>query len=166
MQLPDETANTDHRRGQGKRSVYSLMHATATLIDSTHTEQIPLDMPALYWTGLLTDISDEGAQITMSYNRAKYFERLLRVNIEIRTTLKGLNAEVTAGIKSIEVAPDNNSVTITVRFTDIESNKKARDVIARICELGKMLEGANAKEAEQILFAEYLLPPCPGDMGA
>lgn len=130
------------------------MRATATLIDSTPVEQTPLSIPALYWTGLLTDISDEGAQITMPYSHAKYFKRGLRVNIEIRTILKGLNAEVTAGIKSIEVDPDNNIVTITVRFTDMDRNKKAQRVIARICELGKMLKGASAEEAKRILSGE------------
>lgn len=130
------------------------MRATATLIDSRHAEQTPMDVPALYWSGLLTDISDDSAQITMPYSRAKYFKRGLQVDIEIKTTLRNLNAEANAIIKSIEAAVDNDSVNITVRFTNMDRNKKAKRVIARICELGKMLKGASAEEAKRILSGE------------
>lgn len=154
MRPPNETANIDESGGYGRRSVYNFMHATASLIESTSVGQAPLYEPALCWVGLLIDISDEDAEVAMPYNRVKYFREGLHVDMEIKTNLRNLNTNVTAQIKSIEADHDYDSIYITVQFTNMESNKSAQRVIARICELGKKLEGLTAREVEQLLSRE------------
>jgi len=153
MTQQDNPKSAERRRHE-RWSVYSFMHATATLLDSAATEQIPQNPPALYWTGLLVDISHEGAQVTLPSHCVKYFKQEQRIKMQIKTTVKGLSTEVTAQIKSIEVIEYHDNVRIRVRFTNMENNKEAQNVIAEICEYGRKFKAESEAHANETISSE------------
>ncbi|MGD9110127.1 MAG: PilZ domain-containing protein [Phycisphaerales bacterium] len=154
MKEPHRDYKLSDRRKNTRWSVYSFMHATATLLNSTTAEQIPENLPELSWTGLLVDISREGAQITLPSYCAKHFKQGQHIGMQIRTTIKGLTTEVAAQVRSIESVHYQNNVRIGVQFTNIEANKEACDVITGICEYGRKFKAENEAQANGIVSAE------------
>ena len=159
MKEPYQNHGLSDRRKNTRWSVYSFMHATATLSNSTTTEQTPKSPPELCWTGLLVDISHEGAQVVLPSYCEKYFRQEQRINMQIKTTIKGLTTKIIAQIKSIESIQYQNNVRIGVRFIGMESNKEARDIIAGICEYGRKFEAENTAQTNEIISPEEQLPP-------
>ena len=150
----EDNSRLTERRRRKRWSVYSFMHATATLSHYMADDETAKILPESYCAGLLVDISHEGAQITLPSHCAQYFQQGQDVKVQIKTTIEGLTTEVTAQIKSIKVAQHNDNVSIRVLFTNMENNKEACDVVAEICEYGRKFKAEEEKHANETISAE------------
>jgi hypothetical protein len=124
---PEEQSGISDRRKQIRRSVYNFLHATATLKD--------------YPTGILSDISHQGAQIILPYDSQNHPVENQNSQLELKTTIENLNTNLAVLIKSVTVTDDNN-LRIGLFFTDLPGNPKAQNIIHRICDYGQKLQSA------------------------
>jgi len=151
MQKPEQNHDSNERRQYNRLSVYSFMHATATLWDSAAAQQADTDEAGQSWTGLLEDISSNGAQIILPAGCRKHLNEQQDVVIRIKTTfIEDVNVDVTAQIKYIVPAQSHNGMQVGVQFIALEKNLQAKDAILRIYEYGQKLKAVGAQQAEQI----------------
>jgi hypothetical protein len=151
MQTPEHNHTSNERRKFNRLSVYSFMHATATLRDSAAAKQTDSCDDGQSWTGLLEDISSDGAQIILPAGCRNHLKEQQDVVMRIKTTfIEEVNINVTAQIKYIVPAQNHNGMQIGVQFTALGKNLQAKDAILRICEYGQKLKAVGAQQAEQI----------------
>jgi c-di-GMP-binding flagellar brake protein YcgR len=120
------------------------MHATATLSDTVSTGQTSERRTGQSWTGLLVDLSCEGAQIILPCGCEKYLKERQNVAMRIKTTLNNTDVKLIAQVKGIVLSEGHDAVRVGVQFTELESNPDAKDVISRIYGYGEKLKAVNA----------------------
>jgi hypothetical protein len=151
MQTPEQNHTSKERRKFDRLSVYSFMHATATLRDSAAAKQTDCCDDGQSWTGLLEDISSNGAQIILPAGCRNHLNEQQDVVMRIKTTfIEEVNIDVTAQIKYIVPAQSHNGMQVGVQFTALEKNPKAKDAILKIYEYGQKLKTVGAQQAEQM----------------
>jgi c-di-GMP-binding flagellar brake protein YcgR len=151
MQTPEQNHNSNERRKFDRLSVYSFMHATAALRDSAAPQQTDTGEDGQSWTGLLEDISSNGAQVILPAGCQKHLNEQQDVVVRIKTTfLEDVNIEVTAQVKYIVPAQTHNGMQVGVQFTALEKNPKAKDAILKIYEYGQKLKAVGEQQAEQM----------------
>ncbi len=151
MQKPEQNHGSDERRKHNRLSVYSFMHATATLWDSVTAQQTDPDEHGQFWTGLLEDISSDGAQIILPKGCEKHLNEQQDIVMRIKTTfIEDVEIEVTTQIKYIVPAQNHNGMQVGVQFVGLDKNPLARDAILKICEYGQKLKAVGEQQAEQI----------------
>lgn len=129
------------RRKHTRWSVYNFLHATATLSESI--EAINQNQPEQCWTGLIVDISPEGAQVVLPRNCAERFTENQQIAMRIKISfLEKIKVDIIARVKSVVPDRDYNGLCIGVQFTGLESNAEARCKIRKICEYGRKLHTA------------------------
>jgi len=101
------------------------------------------------WTGLLADLSCDGAQIIMPGDSEEYLSEQQNVAMRIKATLIDADINLTAQVKDITSANFPDAVRVGVQFTGLESNPDARDAIRRIYEYGEKLKAVNAEQVKQ-----------------
>jgi c-di-GMP-binding flagellar brake protein YcgR len=145
MQEQGQSYESTDRRKYKRLSVFSFMHATATLSDSVSTGQKGLGEHGQYWTGLLEDVSYNGAQIILPKGCEKHLKEQQDVAMRIKTTfIEDVKIDVTARLKYIVPAQTHNGMQVGVQFTGLDKNPQARDAILRICEYGQKLKAVGA----------------------
>jgi hypothetical protein len=155
MQMPEQNYDSNERRKHSRLFVYSFMHATATLSDSVSTEQKDRGTEGLCWTGLLEDISYDGAQIVLPTDSREHLREHQDVTVSIKTTfLEKLDFDVTARVRYIVPAQTHNGVQVGVQFRQLDKNQKAHDAIIKICEYGQKLEDVSETQSEQMTCPE------------
>jgi c-di-GMP-binding flagellar brake protein YcgR len=151
MDKPEQNNSFSERRRFNRLSVYSFMHATATLRDSAAAQQKDTGDDEQSWAGLLEDISSNGAQIILPAGCQKHLNEQQDVVMRIKTTfIEEVNIDVTARIKYIVPAQNHNGMQVGVQFTALEKNPKAKDVILRIYKYGQKLKAVGEQQAEQM----------------
>lgn len=143
MEEQDLSCRSADRRRYARRSVYSFVHATATLSDTTSTEETNEHQIGNSWTGLLVDLSCEGAQIIMSCGCEKYLREHQNVAMRIKTTLNDADIKLTAQVKCITLTESHDAVRIGVQFTELKNNPDVKDAISRIYRYGEKLKAVN-----------------------
>jgi hypothetical protein len=124
---------------QGKyvsRSVYTFMHATVTLSESKQMS----NRQNTQWTGVLVNLSYDGARITLPSDSEKYFTKQQNVAMRIKATLIDTDISLTAQVKDIVPTNFPGAVYFDVQFTGLESNPDAQDAIRKIYEYGEKLK--------------------------
>ena len=155
MQAPDQKTRTNDRRKYARCSVYGFMHATATLFDSASIEQTSRDEKTQSCTGLLADISRDGAQIIMPGDCQKYLKEHQHVTVRIKTTfLEKMDTDVAAQVKYIVPGRNTDGLQVGVEFANLQANPRAQAVISRICEYGRKLKAVGTAQAQQMASAE------------
>ncbi len=157
MQEQGQSHESTDRRKYKRLSVFSFMHATATLSDSVSTEQKEKGRSehGQYWTGLLEDVSYDGAQIVLPKGCEKHLKEQQNVAIRIKITfIEDVKIDVTAQVKYIIPAQTHNGMQVGVKFTGLDKNSQAQDTILRICEYGQRLKAVSAQQAEQMVNTE------------
>jgi len=151
MQTSEQNHTSNERRQYNRLSVYSFMHATATLWDSAAAQQTETGEDGQSWTGLLEDISSDGAQIILPAGCRKHLNEQQDIAIRIKTTfVEDVNIDVTAQIKYIVPAQAHNGMQVGVQFVALEKNLQAKDAILKIYEYGQKLKAVGAQQAEQM----------------
>lgn len=140
MEARGQNSEQTDRRKHVRWSVYSFLHATATVSDCMSIDQIVKKQAGRCWIGLLADISHKGAQVVLPYDCEKYLRQGQHIAMLIKTSLENMNVGVTAQVKSIAVGQNQNNVRIGVEFAQLESDTRAKDTISRICEYGRKLQ--------------------------
>ena len=144
-------ASNEERRKFNRLSVYSFMHATATVWDSATVQQTDSGEEGQSWTGLLEDISSNGAQIILPAGCRNNLNEQQNVVMKIRTTfIEDVNIDVTVQIKYIVPAKTHNGMQVGVQFIGLDENPPAREAILKIYEYGQKLKAVGEKQAEQI----------------
>ena len=116
------------------------MHATATVQDAAAPQQAETCDDGQSWTGLLEDISSNGAQIILPAGCRSNLNEQQDIVIRIRTTfIEEVNFDVAAQIKYIVPAKTHNGMQVGVQFVGLNENPPARDAILTICEYGRKL---------------------------
>ena len=155
MQEPDQNIGANDRRMYPRCSVYGFMHAVATLSDSSLSGQQNQDEMTRYCTGLLADISHEGAQINMPGDCRKYLKENQGVTVRIKTTFtEKLDFDVQAHVKYIVCAKNTDGLLVGVEFAELRQYPRVQAAVARICELGRKLKAVSAAQAEQTTSAK------------
>jgi hypothetical protein len=155
MQRPDEGITADDRRTHTRCSVYGFMHATATLSGAAAVEQGNPEEIARCCTGLLADISHEGAQLNMPGDCRKYLKENQKVIVRIKTTFtEKMDFDVPAQVRYIVGAGNTGGLQVGVKFADLQSHRAAETAIYKICEFGRKLKAVSAKQAEQTASAD------------
>jgi c-di-GMP-binding flagellar brake protein YcgR len=134
------------RRKYPRSSVYSFMHATATLSAPISIGQTSQYQTEQSWTGLLVDMSCEGAQILLIGGTEKYLAEHQDVLMLIKTTLIETDINLTARVKDIVPLYCPYATRVGVQFIGLESNQEARDVIRKIYEYGEKLKAVRNSE--------------------
>jgi hypothetical protein len=137
------------RRKYPRSSVYSFLHATATLSDPASSGRTSLQQKGHLLTGLLVDLSCEGAQIILPGDSEKYLSEQQDVAMRIKTTLIETDINLTARVKDITSAGFSDAVRIGVQFTGLENNPDARDAIKKIYEYGEKLKNISASQESE-----------------
>jgi hypothetical protein len=155
MQEQDQNHESTDRRKHKRLSVFSFMHATATLSDSASTGQKGRGEHGQYWTGLLEDVSYDGAQIILPKGCERDLKERQNIAVRIKTTfIEDVKIDVTAQVKYIIPAKTHNGMQVGVEFTGLDENPQSQDAILRICEYGRRLKAISAQQAEQMANAE------------
>jgi c-di-GMP-binding flagellar brake protein YcgR len=155
MQTENQDNESKDRRKYTRLSVFSFMHAIATLSNSVSSEQKSRGGYGQYWTGLLEDISYDGAQVILPNDCRTHLKEHQDVAIDIRTTfVEDMRISVTAQVKYIVPAETHNGTRVGVQFTKLDINPQAQDAILRICEYGRKLKAVGTRQAEQVASAE------------
>ncbi len=150
MQTQEQNYESADRRKHKRLSVFSFMHATVTLSTSVSTGQKGRSDKGLYWTGLLEDISYDGAQIILPNDCEKHLKEQQDVAIDIKTTfIEVMKVNVTAQVIHIAPAGNHKGVRVGIQFTGLDENPETQDAILKICEYGQKLKAVGAKQAEQ-----------------
>lgn len=153
MEKPNQSSESTDRRKHTRLSVFSFMHATATV--SSSTEQKSRDERRQHWTGLLEDISYDGAQIILPNDCGGHLKEQQNVAIEIKTTfVEDMRINVAAQVIHIAPAENHKGVRVGVKFTGLDINSQARDAILKICEYGRKLKIVSKTQAEQPAYSE------------
>lgn len=124
MESNEQNLTPSERRKQTRWSVYNFLRATATLSNCP--------------TGLLADISNEGAQVILPSHCENLLVVNQKINIHVKTSLENCNFHLNAQVKSITATEDNN-LRIGVLFTDLENNFNAKQAVNTICEYSHRL---------------------------
>jgi len=144
MEERDQSDRSSDCRRYARKSVYSFLHATATLSDPVSIEPTSERQIGQSWTGLLVDLSCEGAQIILPGDNEKYLTEQQNVAMRIKTTLIDVDIKLTAYVKDIIPIYCPDAVRVGVQFTGLESNPDAKNAISRIYEYGEKLKAVNA----------------------
>lgn len=151
MDKPEQKHGFSERRKFDRLSVYSFMHATATLWDSVKAQQANNEEDDESWTGLLEDVSSNGAQIIVPKSCGEHLNENQDVMMRIKTTfIEDVNIDVAAQIKYIVPARNHNGMQVGIEFTAMDRNPQAKEALLRICEYGRKLEAVSAQQAEQM----------------
>ena len=142
MREQDSSGHAAHRRKCTRLSVCKFLRATATLSDYLSIEEKTGNKSQWCWTGLLIDISKEGAQIILPLGCEKHLEENQTVTMRIKTSLENTNVDMLAQVKSIKPAEKHKGMRIGVSFIGLKSDRKAKNAVGIICEYVDKLQGA------------------------
>lgn len=149
MQDKDLNRIPAERRKSPRSSVYGFLHATANFLDLASEDQTSQQQKGLLLTGLLVDLSREGAQIILPGDSEKYLSEQQDVAMRIKTTLIEKDINLTARVKDITSVNFSDTVRVGVQFTGLENNPQAKDAIRRIYEYGEKLKAVNATQESE-----------------
>lgn len=137
------------RRRYPRSSVYSFLHATATLSDLASAGQTNQQQEGHLLTGLLVDLSCEGAQIILPGDSEKYLSEQQDVAMRIKATLIETDINLTARVKDITSANFSDAVRVGVQFTGLKNNPEAKNAIKKIFDYGEKLKAVSASQVNQ-----------------
>ena len=146
---------SSERRKLSRLSVYSFLHATAVLSDPDSTEESSDSEQKLYCTGLLVDISHDGAQLTLPVGCENHLKEQQEVKLHVRTTfIEEIKIDVDGRVIYVQPAENHNGMVVGVQFTGLDKNREAELQIEKICEYGKKLKAVNPEQAQQTAFTK------------
>jgi c-di-GMP-binding flagellar brake protein YcgR len=130
------------------------MNATATLLPSVSANQTQQRQSEQHWTGLLADISPNGAQVILPPGSEKYLKKGQQVNVRIKTILEDIDFNVTAEVKYVIKSQGSGSLQTGVHFTDLESNSRAQYEIMRFTKYIDRFQTSTDSQVESTTSAE------------
>ncbi|MFA5784904.1 MAG: PilZ domain-containing protein [Phycisphaerae bacterium] len=140
--MNQETGRTSERRKHRRLSVFSFLHATATVAQQPTTDK---NAQAKYWTGLLEDISYDGAQVRMPLDCHSHLCANQNVALAINTTfIEDISIDLNARIKYVNLVENENNIRVGIQFTGLEKNPREQDKILRLCDYGNKLKATEA----------------------
>ena len=146
---------SSERRKLSRLSVYSFLHATAVLSDPDSIEESSNSKQKLYCTGLLADISHDGAQLILPVGCENYLKEQQEVKLRVSTTFIGeMKIDVDGLVIYVQPAKNHNGMVVGVQFTGLDKNQKAELQIEKIREYGKKLKTAGSARTQQTAFTE------------
>ena len=144
MQEQEAGSTPNERRELPRLSVYSFLHATAVLSDPDSIEESNDSKQKLYCTGLLADISHDGAQLALPVGCEDYLKEQQEVKLHVSTTfIEEMEIDVDGRIIYIQPAEKHNGMVVGVQFTGLDKNRKAALQIEKICKYGDKLKTAD-----------------------
>ena len=144
MQEQEAGSTSSERRTFPRLCVYSFLHATAVLSDPDSTEESSDSKQKLYCTGLLADISHDGAQLILPAGCENYLKEQQKVKLHVRTTfIEELEIDVDGLVIYVQPAEKHNGMVVGVQFTGLDKNRRAALQIKKICEYGEKLKAAD-----------------------
>ena len=155
MQEQEAGSTPNERRELPRLSVYSFLHATAVLSDPDSIEGSSDSKQKLYCTGLLADISHDGAQLILPVGCENYLKEQQEVKLRVSTTFIGeMKIDVDGLVIYVQPAKNHNGMVVGVQFTGLDKNQKAELQIEKIREYGEKLKTADSARTQQTAFTE------------
>lgn len=148
MNTPEDNSVTNNRRQHPRWTVYNFLRATAVVYESTSESQAGDGSKGLLWTGLLVDVSNQGAQIILPKGCESNLKEGQKITICIKTSLENTDAQLIAIIKSIHATENQNAVRINAEFFELDKNTKAKVKIHQLCEYIDKLQAVEVSWAE------------------
>ena len=144
MQEQEAGNISSERRELPRLSVYSFLHATAILSDPDSIEGSSDSKQKLYCTGLLADISHDGAQLILPAGCENYLKEQQEVKLHVSTTfIEKMEIDVDGLVIYVQPAKNHNGMVVGVQFTALDKNRKAELQIEKICKYGDKLKTAD-----------------------
>ncbi len=155
MQEQETGSISSERRKLSRLSVFSFLHATAVLSDPDSIEESSDSKQKLYCTGLLADISHDGAQLILPVGCENYLKEQQEVKLRISTTfVEEMKIDVDGLVIYVQPAKNHNGMVVGVQFTGLDKNRKAKLQIKKIREYGEKLKTVDPARTQQRMFTE------------
>jgi hypothetical protein len=155
MKEQEAGSTPNERRELPRLSVYSFLHATAVLSDPDSIEGSSDSKQKLYCTGLLADISHDGAQLALPVGCENYLKEQQEVKLHVSTTfVEEMKIDVDGLVIYVQPAKNHNGMVVGVQFTGLDKNRRAALQIKKIHEYGEKLKTADSAQTQQRAFTE------------
>lgn len=130
--LPEE------HRDNLRWSVNSFLQVTAKIWEHKPAEGD--DEPGQCWSGMLVNISCEGAQVILPEACQKHIHVNQIVAMRICVKLEDINVDLSGQVKFIIPGQCYDTVRVGVEFTDLQNNQKGNAAVRRMCELAEKFQ--------------------------